>query len=264
MNDDSGRLDFLFVRALRGASSPHERLRGLDAFAMTICVGATHRAPRTRHTASRTGMISARCVRSHRRSSVVNATPIARDELDRAARARGLTLTCDWIGPAFKIRAVRSSGGVGGSGMVEQGGGDESDADVVATHEGFIAPPPFGILHMDSMRVYNSKVASGERATMRSTFGIAILLGTMSLLFASEAGCKKCELLAIDDGNGYAEKLVRYYGRLGFETVRVVGDNGLRDLPDLLVWGGVGTRMNGDVDALLEKWGNVIRKSLEK
>jgi len=42
--------------------------------------------------------------------------------------------------------------------------------------------------------------------------------------------------------------------------VRVVGDNGLRDLPDLLVWGGVGTRMNGDVDALLEKWGGVVRK----
>jgi len=95
---------------------------------------------------------------------------------------------------------------------------------------------------------------------MRSTFGIAILLGTMSLLEASEVGCKKCELLAIDDGNEYAEKLVRYYGRLGFKTVRVVGDNGLKDLPDLLVWGGVGTRMNADVDELLEKWGGVVRK----
>ena len=98
---------------------------------------------------------------------------------------------------------------------------------------------------------------------MRSTFGIAILLGTMSLLEASEAGCKKCELLAIDLlGNVHAEKLVRYYGRLGFKTVRVVGDNGLMDLPDLLVWGGVGTRMNGDVDALLEKWGAVREHGL--
>ena len=57
---------------------------------------------------------------------------------------------------------------------------------------------------------------------------------------------------------------MRYYGRLGFETVRVVGENGLRDIPDLLVWGGVGTRMNGDVDALLAKWGGVIRKQLSR
>jgi hypothetical protein len=51
---------------------------------------------------------------------------------------------------------------------------------------------------------------------------------------------------------------------VGFETVRVVGENGLRDIPDLLVWGGVGTRMNGDVDALLAKWGGVIRKQLSR
>jgi hypothetical protein len=44
----------------------------------------------------------------------------------------------------------------------------------------------------------------------------------------SEAGCTKMELLAIDDGNEYAAKLVNYYRRLGFEAVRVVGENGLR------------------------------------
>lgn len=35
---------------------------------------------------------------------------------------------------------------------------------------------------------------------------------------------------------------------------------GLKDLPDLLVWGGVGTRMNGNVQTLLGKWGGVIRR----
>ena len=184
----------------------------------------------------------------------MDATRVTREEIERAANARGLTLETKFYGPVFKISARRM-----GAGRAE---GEE--ADVVATHDGFVAPPPFGILHMDSMRVYNSKVSESERGKMRSTFGIAILLGTMSLLEGAEAGCKKCELLAIDDGNGYAEKLVRYYGRLGFETVRVVGENGLRDIPDLLVWGGVGTRMNGDVDALLAKWGGVIRKQLSR
>ena len=106
------------------------------------------------------------------------------------------------------------------------------------------------------MRVYNSRVRGDtERATMRSVFGMSILLGTTSALMARDAGCAKMELLAVDDGNEYAAKLVSYYSRLGFETVRVVGGNGLRDVPDLLVWGGVGTRMNGDLRRLLGKWG---------
>lgn len=191
------------------------------------------------------------------------------EEIEAAANARGLTLESRRFGPAFKMIARRlrrddgEADGVGAGGLASERTDDaDADEDIVATHEGFFAPPPFGILHMDSMRVYNSRVTTAEKDTMRSTFGIAILLGTMSLLAASEMGCKKCELLAIDDGNEYAAKLVKYYSRLGFETVRVVGDNGLRDLPDLLVWGGVGTRMNARVDDLLEKWGNVLRKSL--
>ena len=59
----------------------------------------------------------------------------------------------------------------------------------------------------------------------------------------------------------YAPKLVKYYGRLGFKTVKEVGDNGFfEDLPHLLVWGGVGTRMDGDLQQLLSKWGGIIRK----
>ena len=38
-------------------------------------------------------------------------------------------------------------------------------------------------------------------------------------------------------------RLVRYYERVfGFVALREVGGNGLRDLPDLLVWGGQGAR----------------------
>ena len=95
---------------------------------------------------------------------------------------------------------------------------------------------------------------------MRSLFGISILLGTSSALMAHEAGCRKMELLAIDDGNEYAKKLVAYYGRLGFEKVRVVGEGAATDLFDLLVWGGVGTRMNGDLEELLGKWGSIVRR----
>ena len=38
---------------------------------------------------------------------------------------------------------------------------------------------------------------------------------------------------------------------MGFTVERVVEGGRLSDLPHLLVWGGVGTRMNGDVPQLL-------------
>ena len=43
--------------------------------------------------------------------------------------------------------------------------------------------------------------------------------------------------------DAWHKRLVQYYSYFGFRRVRAVGDNGLRDLPDRLVWGGVGMRM---------------------
>lgn len=43
--------------------------------------------------------------------------------------------------------------------------------------------------------------------------------------------------------DSWHKRLVQYYSYFGFRRVRAVGDNGLRDLPDRLVWGGVGMRM---------------------
>ena len=53
---------------------------------------------------------------------------------------------------------------------------------------------------------------------------------------------------------------MRYYTRLGFESVREVGDNGLSDFADLLVWGGVGTRMNAQIEPLLVRWSAALRR----
>ena len=53
-------------------------------------------------------------------------------------------------------------------------------------------------------------------------------------------------------------RLVRYYRYFGFKTVRNVGDDVFRDVPDRLVWGGVGTRMDGDVLQMLTRWSPVI------
>ena len=57
-------------------------------------------------------------------------------------------------------------------------------------------------------------------------------------------------------------RLKKYYRRMfGFQEVLEVGDNGLRDLPHLLVWGGVGTRMDGDLQYMLRKCSATVQKS---
>jgi len=54
-------------------------------------------------------------------------------------------------------------------------------------------------------------------------------------------------------------RLLRYYSFYGFERVKEVGDGGLADLGDQIVWGGVGTRMNADVGRMLAKWTPTLR-----
>ena len=191
---------------------------------------------------------------------------VTREELERIAKRKGLRLTTTRVGPFFKItaRKIDAMGRFEG----EEGVRDDDDMSVIATHDGFIAPFPFNILHLDTMRVYNSRINSQcteeERKMLKSTFGVSILLGCESLRLGRDAGCTKAELLSIDDGNEYAPKLVKYYERIGFKIIRKVGDGLNTDLPDMLVWGGKGTRMNGDVNELLEKWSNVLRKATDK
>jgi hypothetical protein len=110
--------------------------------------------------------------------------------------------------------------------------------------------------------VYNSRLSGPLRARAQTAFGVALLLGAVAFTHARVLGCSKAELLAINDNNVYAARLVKYYARLGFTPVREVGDNGLRDLPDLLVWGGAGTRMDADVEALLTRWTRALRRGV--
>ena len=66
------------------------------------------------------------------------------------------------------------------------------------------------------------------------------------------------------NADAWHKRLVRYYSYFGFMPVREVGDSGLRDIPDLLVWGGVGQRMDANIKELLGRWTSAIRRSVPK
>ncbi|GHP11315.1 hypothetical protein PPROV_001004300 [Pycnococcus provasolii] len=123
------------------------------------------------------------------------------------------------------------------------------EGDVVGVVEGFVVPP-LGLLHLDSMRIYNSRLRE-----QRGAFGVGLSLGLETALYGYETGCHTAELLAINDDDHTHRRLVRYYRRLGCVPVCEVTGDKPGDVAHMLVWGGAGTRMDFDVRGVLEKWG---------
>lgn len=122
------------------------------------------------------------------------------------------------------------------------------------------------------------KGSDKQRVFGGGLFGLGLLVVAAIMSHGSSCGCIKAEMLAINDNGEQISdaqalqlhtctsvdvwcgaehqhrRLVRYYTRLGFQYVREIGDNGLSDLPHLLVWGGAGTRMNINPESMLRQW----------
>ncbi|XP_017636074.1 uncharacterized protein LOC108478163 [Gossypium arboreum] len=105
------------------------------------------------------------------------------------------------------------------------------------------------ILHLDSIRL-NRETLGMER----SIFGIGLFIGAVAIRYGYDCGCKTAELLAINDSDLYHSKLVRFYKRIGFKVVHEVTGSTIGDMPHMLMWGGVGTRMDASIAELLVKW----------
>ncbi|CAI0470536.1 unnamed protein product [Linum tenue] len=105
------------------------------------------------------------------------------------------------------------------------------------------------ILHLDSIRL--------QRETLgmeKSIFGIGLFIGAVAIRHGYDCGCNVAQLLAINDSDLYHSKLVKFYIRIGFKAVHEVSGSTLEDLAHMLVWGGIGTRMDAEIDHLLLKW----------
>ncbi|XP_027333214.1 uncharacterized protein LOC113848051 [Abrus precatorius] len=167
-------------------------------------------------------------------SETTNQTlmPTMSDILE-ASRAQKLDLHLKTFGPFFRITA-RS----------------------LVTHrelgraEGFIRFWIEGtILHLDSIKLQRETLAMEK-----SIFGLGLFIGAVAIRHGYDSGCKIAQLLAINDSDLYHSKLVRFYTRLGFKRVYEVTGSSVGDLAHMLVWGGVGTRMDASVEELMIKW----------
>jgi hypothetical protein len=163
------------------------------------------------------------------------------EELEEQVSKVGVIISWSTFGPGY--RAVARA--------------KHNESLVIGYVEGFVRPAG-EILHLDKMEVYKPMVKRARREAPSMDFGgvsfaIGLLLGYRCLLHGIEKGCKTAEFLAIDDEEFQHKRLVKYYKIVGFQVVKYVGEN-VQDIPDRLVWGGCGTLMREDTQALLRKF----------
>ncbi|KAI3789175.1 hypothetical protein L2E82_01964 [Cichorium intybus] len=150
------------------------------------------------------------------------------------AKAQNLELQLQTVGPFFRITAKSSE-----------------TNKVLGKAEGMVRVwwKKGKILHLDSIKLTRDTLGMD-----RSIFGIGLFIGAVMIRYGYDCGCKTAELLAINDSDLYHAKLVKFYRRIGFEEVHEVTGSSMGDLTHMLMWGGVGTRMDANVERLLMKW----------
>ena len=81
--------------------------------------------------------------------------------------------------------------------------------------------------------------------------GICFVIGSWALRWAYDKGCRRAELLAVDDSPQMHAVLVALYRSFGFSVERYVGEE---SISDRLVWGAVGSLMSLDLDEFMRQW----------
>ncbi|KFK35959.1 hypothetical protein AALP_AA4G060100 [Arabis alpina] len=158
-----------------------------------------------------------------------------------SSRTRNLDLKIQTLGPFFRVTGKN----------IDTGG-------EVGRAEGVVRPW-FGkglVLHLDTI-----KLTKETMKMEKSVLGVGLYVGAVAIRHGYDCGCRTAQLLAIYDSDLYHSKLVRFYRRIGFEEVKEVSGSSIGDMADMLVWGGVGTRMDASIHHLLLKWSKVFLKS---
>lgn len=164
-------------------------------------------------------------------------------EVQKAAVSRGLHIGVKDLGPFYRV-------------VCREG---NENGKIWAVTSGFVVPP-LKFMHCDTLQIFTKGVRGDEGDRVRGgPLGLGLLLGAATFSWGYERGCRKAEILAINDDDSTHARLVRYYRYFGFKPVYQVEGDKPGDIPHLLVWGGVGTRMDADMEAMLQRWSSAVR-----
>lgn len=119
----------------------------------------------------------------------------------------------------------------------------------------FIRPFPFGLLQLDTIQIKNRRQTLGfkRKSWTMDGPGISFIMGSWALRWAFNKGCRKAELLAVNDSESMHAILIKLYESFGFTQVRELTEM-QESVPDRLVWGAVGTLMKLDLNDFFENW----------
>ena len=120
-------------------------------------------------------------------------------EIERIAMLSNLTITSVITGPQLRLDVFTTNSNI-----------------PVGYLTAFIRPFPFKYFHLDTIQVKNHRQHLGyKRKTWNVIDGssISFIMGTWSLIWAKQQGCKVAELLAVNDNNTMHDILVRLYSR---------------------------------------------------
>ncbi len=184
------------------------------------------------------------CLAASSSASSPSSSPqplVTQQEIDDCAASFGLELRLSTLGPFYRVIARLK--------------GQDDKSEPIGYTDGFVAPP-FKLVHLDTMQVRRRYWKQLEGA-QKFPYGCGVLLGATAMRHAHDNGCTKAELLAINDDEKTHTVLKKFYRTAGFVTVKEV-TNDILCVPDLLVWGGVGTRMDIQVEEFLRRWRPMI------
>jgi len=177
-----------------------------------------------------------RTARSSHAVAAANPATLSLDEVLDYAACSSLKLVAKETGPYLRLEAFTVS-----------------TDELVGYLTCFVRPFPFGLLQLETIQVKNHRQNLGyERKgwTVEGP-GISFVMGSYALSWARARGCRKAQLLAVNDSPAMHQVLIRMYASYGFTVLREVTEDNVRDR---LVWGAVGTLMELDVDAFFQEW----------
>jgi len=178
------------------------------------------------------------------------------DRLEKYANVCGLRLQIRSTGPYLRIEAFPTLPSSSLAVSMPQ-------PQPIGYLTAFIRPFPPLLFHLDTIQVKNRRQSLSfkrEGWTIDGP-GISFLMGSYALLWAYQRGCRRTELLAINDSDKMHRILVRLYKSFGFSVMREVGDDG-NSISDRLLWGGVGTLMEMDITSFMKKWSRLKLEGL--
>jgi hypothetical protein len=119
-------------------------------------------------------------------------------DIEDYGKVSGLTLNCTTTGPFLRIEAFPIG-----------------DPELIGYLTAFIRPLPFGLFHLDTIKVKNRRQNLGyvrKNWTIDGP-GISFIMGSYALRWAYERGCRTSQLLAVNDSPMMHAILIRLYGR---------------------------------------------------